>query len=164
MNNEWEKGFDNFLTEEYGHWKIGRAEAKSFIQSLLASERADWLRSEIERLEWEIKPETKIEDCENCGEEGYGKAWFGRGRETGDAWGDRYTPTGSVVFCKNCKPEFRIGKEWNGEEIWKTTSDDPQHDALRLSSITKTINKEWNQALTSIITRLKVELKVLTGG
>ena len=158
MNNEWEKGFDNFLTEEYGHWKIGRAEAKSFIQSLLASERADWLRSEIERLEWEIKPETKIEDCENCGEEGYGKAWFGRGRETGDAWGDRYTPTGSVVFCKNCKPEFRIGKDWNGEEIWKTTSDDPQHDTLRINCITKTVNKEWNQALTPIITRYTEEL------
>ena len=112
-------------------------------------------------LEWEIKPETKIEDCENCGEEGYGKAWFGRGRETGDAWGDRYTPTGSVVFCKNCKPEFRIGKDWNGEEIWKTTSDDPQHDTLRINCITKTVNKEWNQALTSIITRYKEELKVL---
>src|SRR3972149_2884056 len=40
-----------------------------------------------------------IQKCENCGNEGYGKAWYGSGRETGDAWGDRHIPLGSVVFC-----------------------------------------------------------------
>ena len=83
------------------------------------------------------EPETIIEDCENCGNEGYGRAWFGYGDATGDAWGDRYNPTGSVVFCEECKPDFKIGKEWDGERIWKVTSDLEAHKDLRINYIKK---------------------------
>jgi len=89
-------------------------------------------------------------ECENCGGEGYGKAWYGRSRETGDAWGDRYEPTGSVIFCKECAPDFELGKEWDGEEIWKRTSDLEEHSQIRINSIKrKRTATELLQTLTN---------------
>lgn len=80
-------------------------ELRTEIISALTSHRSSILEEVVKVAEGMKLPEKKIEDCENCGEEGYGRAWYGRGRETGDAWGDRYVPTGSVVFCKACKPQ-----------------------------------------------------------
>lgn len=143
--SEWEE-FNKEFPQHTMHVQL-----KNYIKNRIASALASQKKEMVEKLEGAKKPEKIIEDCENCGNEGYGKAWYGRGRETGDSWGDRYTPTGSVVFCKDCAKDFRIGKEWMGEEIWKTTSDDPQHAELRISRITKTVNVEHNQALDTAI-------------
>lgn len=107
--------------------------------------------------------EIIIESCENCGQEGYGRAWFGKGRATGSMYGDAYVPTGSVVFCKDCAKDFRIGKEWNGEEIWKKTSDLEDHKNIRINAITKKslYNKGFNEAIDlftkEILARSEVE-------
>lgn len=77
--------------------------------------------------------EYRVADCENCGEEGWGRAWYGKGEATGDAWGDRYYATGSVVLCKECWPKNK--REWNGEECWKWTSDREEHTAIRENAI-----------------------------
>lgn len=111
----------------------------------------------VKKLEGMKKEEISTQKCENCGEEGYGKAWYGKGRATGDSWGDRYVPTGSVVFCKDCAGDFKIGKDWDGEEIWKTTSDLPQHEEIRLNHI-KYKDKEaigYNQAIEEVIKIIK---------
>ncbi len=76
---------------------------------------------------------TVVEDCDNCGEAGYGKIWFGRGAETGDSWGDRYVPLGEATLCEDCFKEYRIGREYCGQEVWKVSSDRAE---ARLSHIT----------------------------
>ena len=121
----------------------------SIISSVLASHTTKL----VEDIEGMGKEEIIIEDCENCGNEGYGKAWYGKGAENDPhGWGDRYHPTGSVVFCKECGNDFEIGKDWNGEEIWKRTSDLPEHNELRISHLKKKVkeNVGYNQALSDI--------------
>lgn len=103
----------------------------------IESERTCLLSLESMKME----PETYIEPCENCGGEGYGRAWTGHGRATGEAFGDRYEPTHSFVFCKECAPQFTIGKDWMGEEIWKRTSDRKENAQIRINSITR-VSKE----------------------
>ena len=101
------------------------------------------------------KPESIVEECDNCGEEGYGKAWYGKGAPNDPhGYGDAYYPTGSAVYCSACAPAFAIGREWNGEEIWKKTSDFPQDEASRVRQITKVVNKEYNVALNDVLTLL----------
>jgi len=132
------------------------------VKQFITTHTIKLLQAEIERLEGMKKPEIVIEDCENCGEEGYGKAWFGRGAENDPhGFGDRYYPTGSAVFCKNCSDDFKIGKEWNGEEIWKRTSDNEIHNELRLNSIKKKVkeNTGYNQALQDQISHLQEQIK-----
>ncbi|MEK7630357.1 MAG: hypothetical protein AAB432_03235 [Patescibacteria group bacterium] len=41
--------FDNFMLEEYGKWKIGRAEVKEFIIKALASQKKEILK-QVENL------------------------------------------------------------------------------------------------------------------
>lgn len=109
-----------------------------------------------EKIELLKKEETYIEDCENCGALGYSRASYGRGKDTGDAWGDAYYPLGSVVYCLECAPLFRIGKEWNGEEIWKTGSMNelsPEQNKFRINSITRKSveNVGFNKALKQVL-------------
>ena len=56
----WEKGFDNIYQNDSLSSKAERLSLIHFITALLASERADWLRSEIERLEGAEKRKSKI--------------------------------------------------------------------------------------------------------
>ncbi len=123
--------------------------AKEGISLLLTEQKK-------EIVEWigEDEPETYIEDCENCGEKGWGKCWYGHGDETGSAWGDRYVPLGSVVFCEECFKKYgELGLTWNNHEIWKKSSDLPQHEQIRLGNITET-NKE-----AKILNRYKALLR-----
>lgn len=40
---DWEKRFDKYFIDEYGKWKIGRVEVKSFIRTLLEEEKKKWV-------------------------------------------------------------------------------------------------------------------------
>ena len=110
----------------------------------------------------EKKEEFYLESCDNCEAKGYGKAWYGKGQATGDAWGDAYRPTGSVVFCEDCKGDFEIGKEWEGERIWKRTSDLPQHKGIRINSIKRKSleNIGYNQACDEFMKWLPSEEEI----
>jgi len=151
MNNELKQSIlDDFEKSFDGQCGIEElANMKVFLSTALTS----YAKGVIP----EKKDEIVTEDCDNCGEEGYGKAWYGKGKATGDAWGDANYPTGSVVFCKSCSPDFVIGKEWDGEEIWKRTSDRPENEQIRINSIKKTIpaNKGWN----ACIDEMKLSIK-----
>lgn len=50
-----EERFDKFKLKEYGKWKIGRAEAKSFIATILDEERERWIKK-IETIKVEEAP------------------------------------------------------------------------------------------------------------
>lgn len=165
---EWEKRWDEAKQKTFVNggvmaiddvpphrWEFDEDAVKKFITKEVAHTRHTTLDEVIALAEGEILPTTKIEDCENCGEQGWGKAWYGHGKETGDNWGDRYYPTGEVVFCEKCKDDFNIGREWDGERIWKVTSDRPENSEVRLRHITKSVNKEYNTALSSLIAKVK---------
>jgi len=52
MNKEQQEEFDKLMIDEYGKWKIGRVEAKNFINKLLKEERSstkEWAERYIER-------------------------------------------------------------------------------------------------------------------
>ncbi len=132
----------------------------AFIRSELALQKQADCR-EFEKVIGGNQPETFIETCENCDEEGYGRAWFGHGEPTHEPFGDRYNPTGSVVFCKKCFDQFGIGKEWMGEEIWKRTSELEEHKQIRINSITK-VSKE-NKAQNQLRTQQRIALDSMRG-
>lgn len=50
-NESWEEEFDNFMVEEYGNWKVGRAEVKDFIKSLISQQRKDAYNEAIKMSE-----------------------------------------------------------------------------------------------------------------
>ena len=107
----------------------------------------------LEKLNGLEKEEVVIENCENCGGEGYGKAWYGHGKPNDPhGYGDRYYPLGSVIFCKDCSDNFKIGKEWDGEEIWKRTSDELIHTEIRLNHIQKKVKENigYNTCLQEV--------------
>lgn len=62
--------FDRFMVDEYGKWKIGRTEAKNFIQSAL--------QKQIEMIEWEVKRRSGALRREAEARDEYG----GTGKET----------------------------------------------------------------------------------
>lgn len=146
------KYWDDFLEQaiKEGYEKgiiLGRMEGyKKGTDDTRKEERA-LLREKIEKMK---KSESEIPCCENCGEDGFHKVWYGRGAATHDNWGDRYYPTGSVVLCEKCKKEIR---EWDGEEIWRWTSDLPEHKNRRINEITEKLpqNIAFNQALDDIL-------------
>ena len=116
---------------------VSRDEMLTFTRSEIKLARLSLL-NEIEKELGEEKPEMVFEKCVNCGTDGYGKAWFGKGKPNDPhGYGDAYFPTGSAVFCKECSPDFSIGKEYEGEEIWKRTSERLEHENLRLGHIQK---------------------------
>ncbi len=150
------------IEEEWRKFVVEDDKFESFDIRYFEKEIAEWwlskLQQRMDEIEGMKKPEIVIEDCENCGNEGFGKAWYGKGAENDPhGYGDRYYPTGSVVFCKDCSNDFKIGKDWNGEEIWKRTSDNPEHDQLRLNSIKKKLpeNVGYNKAISDVLNIIK---------
>ncbi len=134
-------------------WGEGYIKSQEFAADYWLSKFTEYRETLVKEVEVMRLPEIEIEPCDNCGEEGYGKSWYGKGKETGDNWGDRYYPTGSVVFCKECFAEHGdIGKEWNGEEIWKRSSDRPEFEEARLSHIR--IKRKENVAVNAAITKI----------
>lgn len=99
------------------------------------NELTDFQKSLKDAILPERKEEFVYHECENCGEQAYGCSWYGKGEKTNDPWGDTHLPTGKVFFCKSCLNEFKIGKEFNGEEIWKTTSDREEYKDIRESYV-----------------------------
>jgi hypothetical protein len=145
-----------YKNRDYGDFFGQRKDVQSFLKEALKGQ----LEVVVKGLPKEL-PEKVIECCDNCREKGWGKSWYGKGKETGDNWRNRYYPTGSYVFCKECFMEHgQIGQEWEGEEIWKTTSKLPEHDEIRINHITKNSveNKSFNTALSSITTPLLEEI------
>jgi len=132
---------------------------ENWLRSALLSQHQSDISKFKEAL-GEMEEETFIETCENCDGDGYGRAWFGHGEPTHELYGDKYEPTGSVVFCKKCFEEFGIGKEWMGEEIWKRTSNLEEHNQMRINSITKVSkeNKARNALRKEVLTKLKEEV------
>ena len=110
------------------------AQEIAFISSLLTEQRQRMAKE----IEGNKKEESVIPDCDNCGAEGYHKAWYGHGKPTHDTYGDKYYPTGSVILCQDCKKTIR---EWDGENIWRWTSELPEHNERRINEITKVLKE-----------------------
>ena len=160
-NYENEAGFCKICTEILNGGACFEAQKHEESLNNYVSSLSTHIRGEmVEELEGMKKEEMVIEDCESCGEIGYGRAYFGKGAPNDPyGYGDAYYPTGSVVFCKTCAPNFQIGKEWNGEEIWKKTSDREEHSEIRLNHIRKKVkeNTGYNQAIDDIISKYKAK-------